>query len=227
MHKSGFRRLLYGVILCWLLCSLILVLPWRWLSPPTTSFMLRDGFERGVSPSYRWISLRQMSPYALIAVVAAEDQKFPVHYGFDFDAIAQALKDSKKRPRGASTISQQVAKNLYLWGGRSYVRKGLEAYLALCMELLWPKQRILEMYLNVAEFGPGVYGVAAASDEYFNKPAYRISLYESALLAAVLPNPKQMSVAVPSEYVQSRADEIIREVEGLGGVGYLQSIINL
>src|SRR5690606_5359153 len=129
--------------------------------------------------------------------IAAEDQKFPVHHGFDFDSIADALNERRTRRRGASTISQQVAKNLYLWNGHSYVRKGIEAYLTLWIETLWTKERILAVYLNIAEFGPGVYGAPAASRRYFHKSASRLTLYESALLAAVLPNPKRMSAGRP------------------------------
>lgn len=164
---------------------------------------------------YQWQPLSRISRHLQIAVIAAEDQKFPLHSGFDFDSIADALSEKRTRRRGASTISQQVAKNLYLWNGRSYVRKGIEAYLTLCIEALWTKKRILEVYLNIAEFGPGVYGASAASHSFFYKPANSLTPYESALLAAVLPNPKRMSAARPSRYVRSRAVEILADIRSL------------
>ena len=159
-----------------------------------------------------------------MAVIAAEDQKFAHHFGFDFESIADALDDNAQRRRGASTISQQVAKNLYLWPGRSYLRKGVEAYLTLLIESLWPKRRILEIYLNVAEFGSGIFGAEAASRQFFEKPARRLSLWEASLLAAVLPNPKRMSALRPSAYVRSRAADIRRWVRKLGGKQYLESL---
>jgi monofunctional biosynthetic peptidoglycan transglycosylase len=164
---------------------------------------------------HQWQPLSRISPHLQMAVIAAEDQKFPTHFGFDFESIADALDEKRSRRRGASTISQQVAKNLYLWNGRSYVRKGIEAYLTLWIEILWSKERILEVYLNIAEFGPGVYGAQAASRRYFHKPASQITPHEAALLAAVLPNPKRMSAARPSRYVRDRATEILAVIPSL------------
>jgi monofunctional biosynthetic peptidoglycan transglycosylase len=205
----------------------LLVLPWRWIPPPTTAFVLRERFGLGEAHARRvvrhWVPMQQISPQLAIAVVAAEDQKFPRHRGFDFDAISRAAQEERRRTRGASTITQQLAKNLYLWPGRSLVRKGLEAYLTVLLELLWPKQRILEVYLNAAEFGPGVFGAEAASRRYFGKSARRLTLEEAALLAAVLPSPKRMSPARPSAYVRSRAGQIERSVRALGGTSYLAS----
>jgi monofunctional biosynthetic peptidoglycan transglycosylase len=187
--------------------------------------MLRERLGLGNAPTraveQRWVPLAEISPHLAVAVVAAEDQKFPVHRGFDFDAISRAAQERRERPRGASTISQQLAKNLYLWPGRSLARKGLEAWLTLLLEAAWPKRRILEVYLNVAEFGPGIFGAEAASRRYFGKPARQLSPYESALLAAVLPSPKRMSAARPSEYVRGRASDIERAARGLGGPSYL------
>jgi len=201
------------------------VLPWRWIPPPTSAFVLRERFGWGEARvqriARRWVPLEGISPQLAIAVVAAEDQKFPRHNGFDFDAISRAAQEERRRTRGASTISQQLAKNLYLWPGRSLVRKGLEAYLTVLLEALWPKQRILEVYLNVVEFGPGVFGAEAASHHFFGKSARRLTLEEAALLAAVLPNPKRMSPARPSAYVRSRAAQIERAVRALGGASYL------
>ena len=199
----------------------LLVLPWRFVPVPTTAFMLQDWAERGEPPRYRWVPLAQISPQLAIAVVAAEDQRFPEHNGFDFDAIGRALGEARRNPRGASTISQQVAKNLFLWPGRSFVRKAAEAWLTVFIEGLWPKRRILEVYLNTAEFGRGVFGAGAASQAYFGKPPRTLDLYEAALLAAALPSPKRSSVTAPSEYLLRRAGEIVAAARGLGGSGYL------
>ena len=172
---------------------------------------------------YAWRPRTQISPNLPIALVAAEDQKFPFHHGFDFEAIDKAMAHNRhsRRVRGASTISQQVAKNLFLWSGRSYVRKGLEVWYTVLIELCWPKQRIIEVYANIAEFGDGVYGAQAAAQAFFHKPAARLSLAESARLAAVLPNPKKYSAERPGSYVQRRARWIERQVRHLGGPAYL------
>jgi len=175
---------------------------------------------------YRWVDYDEISPNIAIAVVASEDQKFPRHGGFDYDAIADALEDSADGGpmRGASTISQQVAKNLFLWPGRSFVRKGIEAYFTVLIEALWPKRRILEVYLNVAEFGPGVFGVGSASARFFGKTAARLDRDEAARLAAVLPAPRQLHADRPSAYVRARTDRIAREMSRLGGPGYLRAM---
>lgn len=196
-----------------------LVLPWRWIDPPSTSFIEQARAE-GREIHHEWVGWAAISPHLPIAVVAAEDQNFPHHNGFDLESIRSAVQERHRR-RGASTISQQVAKNLYLWPGRSWVRKGLEAYLTVLVEALWPKRRILEVYLNVAEFGPGVFGVGAAAKLYFAKPASRLSAREAALLAAVLPSPKRMSANRPSQYVEKRVAWILRQAEQLGGPSYL------
>ncbi len=181
----------------------------------------RDGF---VGLHHGWTSIDDVSASLPISLVAAEDQKFPVHHGFDIDAIRSALDDAEEgeRLRGASTISQQVAKNLFLWNGRSFVRKGIEAYYTVLIEALWPKRRIIEMYLNIAEFGDGIYGAAAASDKYFGTTPKQLSARQSALLAAVLPNPRKYRVNPPSPYVQRRAAWIERQARQLGGAEYLQ-----
>ena len=228
MRWRGWRRLarrpllalgaLLGVAV---LGTALLVLPWRFVPVPTTAFMLQDWAERGEPPRYGWVPLAQISPQLAIAVVAAEDQRFPEHNGFDFDAIGRALGEARRNPRGASTISQQVAKNLFLWPGRSFVRKAAEAWLTVFIEALWPKRRILEVYLNTAEFGRGVFGANAASHAYFDKPPRTLDLYEAALLAAALPSPKRSSVAAPSDYLLRRAGEIVAAARGLGGSSYL------
>jgi monofunctional biosynthetic peptidoglycan transglycosylase len=203
------------------LLSMAGVLPWRWLAPPTSAFIVRERWVRGTEIQRRWVPWRAISPHLAIAVVAAEDQRFPLHRGFDLESLSKALRERRARQRGASTISQQLAKNLFLWPGRSLVRKGLEGYLTLLIEGLWPKRRILEVYLNLVEFGPGVFGAGAASQRFFDKSSRELTPREAALLAAVLPSPKRMSAARPSRYVRERAAEIERAVARLGGVGYL------
>lgn len=173
-----------------------------------------------------WVSMDEISPWMGLAVIAAEDQKFPEHWGFDVGAIEKALAHNERnesRIRGASTLSQQTAKNLFLWDGRSWVRKGLEAGLTLGIETVWSKKRILTVYLNIAEFGEGVFGVEAASQRYFRKPASRLTPSEAALLAAVLPNPIRFKATAPSGYVRSRQAWIMRQMRQLGGEGYMQA----
>ncbi|ENM1948864.1 monofunctional biosynthetic peptidoglycan transglycosylase [Citrobacter braakii] len=172
-----------------------------------------------------WVSMDEISPWMGLAVIAAEDQKFPEHWGFDVSAIEKALAHNERnenRIRGASTLSQQTAKNLFLWDGRSWVRKGLEAGLTLGMETVWSKKRILTVYLNIAEFDDGVFGVEAAAQRYFHKPASRLSLSEAALLAAVLPNPLRFKANAPSGYVRSRQAWIMRQMRQLGGESFMR-----
>jgi monofunctional biosynthetic peptidoglycan transglycosylase len=215
------RRLLL-ILACLPLLTLVQVLALRWIDPPTSAFMLAH---RG-AVQYFWRDLAQISPQLPIAVVAAEDQKFPLHRGFDVDAIRQAIDEAEagERRRGASTISQQVAKNLFLWQGRDWLRKGLEAWYTVLIEAFWPKSRIIEVYVNVAEFGEGVYGAEAAAQRFFGTPALQLTAAQSALLAAVLPNPRQLLVAAPSPYVRRRQDWIQRQVRQLGGPGYLDRV---
>lgn len=204
--------------------SVLVVALLRWVNPPTSAFMIRASLtDPQLAVRYRWVDLEEISPDAAVAVIAAEDQWFPFHAGFDLGSIREAAERNlkRRRVRGASTISQQVAKNLFLWPERSYVRKGLEAYFTVLIELLWPKERILEVYLNVAQFGRGVYGVDAAARRFFRKPASQLDAYESALLAAVLPNPQRLRVDRPSAYVGTRRDWILVQARGLGGPGYL------
>ncbi len=173
-----------------------------------------------------WVSMDEISPWMGLAVIAAEDQKFPDHWGFDVGAIEKALAHNERnesRIRGASTLSQQTAKNLFLWDGRSWMRKGFEAGLTLGIETVWSKKRILTVYLNIAEFGGGVFGVEAAAQRYFHKPASRLSASEAALLAAVLPNPIRFKASAPSGYVRSRQAWILRQMRQLGGEGFMQA----
>ena len=212
--------------------SALLVLLLRWVAPPTSSFMLQDKVSRLLQAEgdatlrYRWVHYEGISPHVKIAVVAAEDQNFPRHPGFDLKAIRNALEQSEqgRRLRGASTISQQVAKNLFLWPGRSYLRKGLEAYFTLLIELLWSKQRILEVYLNIAQMGDGVYGVEAASRAYFSRSAGQLNREQALRLAAILPNPEKYSATRPTNYLTRRIQWISRQISQLGGAGYLADL---
>jgi len=204
----------------------------RFVDPPFSSFMairqveaLRAG-DTGFRIAYDWRDLDRIAPSLPVAAVAAEDQNFARHRGFDLEAIERALEHNAggKRVRGGSTISQQLAKNLFLWGGRSWVRKGAEAWYTLWIELLWPKQRILEVYVNVAEFGDGIYGAQAAARSYWGKDADALTNSESARLAAVLPSPRRYSAHRPGPYVQRRARWIERNMRNLGGDAWLDGL---
>lgn len=168
---------------------------------------------------HRWVPLEEIAPSMGVAVIAAEDQNFPEHFGFDWKAIEKAVEHNEKsrRKRGASTVSMQTAKNLFLWETRSWVRKGFEAYFTLLLETTWSKRRILEVYLNIVEFGDGIYGVEAASRTFFGKSAKRLTASEAALLAAVLPNPHKFRVNAPSGYVRGRQEWILSQMRQLGG----------
>lgn len=211
--------------------SVLAVLVLRWVPPLTSGVMIErriDALFSGTSYSldYRWVPRDRIAKHAGVAVIAAEDQNFPTHHGFDFESLQKAIDAHEKgrRLRGASTISQQVAKNVFLWSGRSYVRKGLEAYFTVLVEVLWPKQRILEVYLNVAEMGPGVFGVEAASQRYFRKPAARLTASDAALLAAVLPNPIRLRADRPSAYVEERRAWILQQMAQLGGTALVDGL---
>jgi monofunctional biosynthetic peptidoglycan transglycosylase len=226
------RRVLWTILVGAGACvaaSVLATLLLRWIPPLFSALMVERHAGAIVSgqrydAQYEWVGWRKISPAAPLAVIASEDQRFADHHGFDLDSIQDALEDRERgrRLRGASTISQQVAKNMFLWPGRSFVRKGLEAYFTVLIEALWPKRRILEVYLNVAEFGDGLFGVEAASQRYFRKPAARLSADEAATLAAVLPNPHRLRAARPSAYVAERRDWILRQMDQLGGTGYIK-----
>ncbi len=199
----------------------ILVL--RFVDPPTSAFMWQSE-RRPVR--YTWVDWQRIASPAKLAVVASEDQRFAAHAGFDVESIRDAFSEHARggRRRGASTISQQVAKNLFLWPHKSFLRKLLEAWLTAWIELCWPKQRILEVYLNVAQFGDTVFGVEAASRQFFGKPAAALTPRESALLAAVLPNPRRLHAERPSEYVLSRADWILDQMRYFDAPAYLGAV---
>lgn len=220
------RRLLSGLgklLLAALLSTIVSVALLRFIDPPMWTWRL----ERALFPpakvaevKHDWVPLEQISRELQLAVIAAEDQRFAQHNGFDMDAISSALKHNQhsERVRGASTLSQQTAKNLFMWSDRSFLRKGIEAWFTLLMELSWDKSRILEMYLNIVEFGPGIYGAEAAARHYFGKPAARLTRYEASLLAAALPNPWRYRVKPPSPYVQQRSAWIRRQMGQLGQI---------
>jgi monofunctional biosynthetic peptidoglycan transglycosylase len=225
-RPSFVRRLLARLVA---LAALLIALPaipvalHAVVDPPGSAFMRYAHVELNgkgtVRPvRRRWADLTEISRPMRLAVIAAEDQKFPAHYGFDLDALAKAYERNQrsKRIRGGSTISQQVAKNLYLWPGRSYLRKGLEAWLTLLIETFWSKRRILEVYLNVAQFDSDLFGVEAAAQRFFGKPAARLNREEAALLAAVLPNPRRFKVARPTPYLLYRQQVILRHMRALG-----------
>lgn len=215
-----------------LLVSLLITLPFRWLQPPITSFMLQAeigglGSERQcTSINQEWVDWQQIAPVVPLAVIAAEDQNFPSHWGLDFGAISAAIRERQNegRVRGASTITQQLVKNLYFWPGQSWLRKALEAWLALIVEITWPKQRILEVYLNVVQFAACTFGVGAASKYFFHRPAVSLTAWQSARLAAVLPNPVRYRVDQATEYVQQRTAWILQQMRLLGGTQYLQNL---
>jgi monofunctional glycosyltransferase len=240
VKKAWRRRLIRWTLIGLAAVFLVTALPvvaMRWMDPWYSAFMLdaaldaRRAGKARYQTDYRWRDLEQISPHAAVAVIAAEDQLFPFHTGFDFKSIREAVRHNEKqagkrrpRVRGASTITQQVAKNLFLWPGRSFVRKGCEAYFTLLIELTWPKERILEVYLNVAQFGDGIYGVEAAGQRFWRKPAARLDRYEAATLAAVLPSPLRLRANAPTPYVQLRRDQILAQMRGLGGPNYLHEL---
>jgi monofunctional biosynthetic peptidoglycan transglycosylase len=226
---SRLWRLLGIGLLGWVAFSWLFVFVLRFVPPWTSAMMMERRIsalvhgEKDFRFRHRWVGWDQVSPLVPLAMVAGEDQKFPFHHGFDVDAIQDALDaaDDGKRLRGASTISQQTAKNLFLWNGRSFVRKGLEAYFTVLIEATWPKQRILEVYVNIVELGDGVYGVGAASDTFFHASPSRLSASQAARLAAVLPNPGRFRVDRPTAYVQGRANWIQQQMAQLGGPDYV------
>lgn len=223
--KRGVLKALLALLGLWLVALVL----FRFLPVPFSAVMaerqiaaLMQGNFHNVAHS-DWVGHDEISPWMKLAVIASEDQKFPTHWGFDVDAISTVLENGDDgRMRGASTLSQQTAKNLFLWDGRSWVRKGLEAGLTVGLETLWSKQRILTVYLNIAEFGNGTFGVEAAAQRYFHKPASRLTISEAALLAAVLPNPILFRADAPSGYTRSRQQWIMRQMRQLGGEGFLQ-----
>lgn len=218
-----FLKYLGITVLGFLFLLIFSILLLRWVNPPFTSFTLQADWDQLERESYNlrteWVHPEEIPEHMIWAVVAAEDQLFFEHFGFDIESIQEAWEDRQQgeRTRGASTISQQVAKNLFLSPAQSFFRKGVEAGITLLIELLWPKERIIEMYLNIAEFGPGLFGIGKASKVYFNRPASQLTPEMAARFAAVLPSPKRMRVNPPSPYAQERSRWILRQMNQLTG----------
>ncbi len=204
--------------------SILLVLLFKWVPVSGTPLMVIRMVQQAASGQeirlkHDWVAMNKISPNLQLAVICSEDQNFVNHWGFDLEAIDKALKDSKKRnrqPRGASTISQQTAKNVFLWPGRSWVRKGFEVWFTGWIELLWSKERILQVYLNSIEMGNGIYGAEAAAQHYFNVPASALTARQAAAIAAVLPNPRKYSAAKPGPYVSGRISWIQGQMRQYG-----------
>lgn len=237
--KFGFKKfskkllkVILKSLLIFFIFSVVIVFLLRWLNPLTSSIMIQRQVEALVSfkekkiVAYEWFGYDNISKEMALAVVAAEDQNFPNHFGFDFKQIEKALEqyDHGRRLRGASTITQQVAKNLFLWEGRSFIRKGLEAYFTILIEILWSKERILEVYLNIIEMGDLIFGVGAASQIYFKKLPAKINRNQAALLTATIPNPMRFSVRKPSAYILRRQNWILGQMSLLGGASYIKDL---
>lgn len=218
--KWGIRFLFWFLVL-----SLASTLLMRFIPPPITPLMIIRGIEgvasgRGFVIHKQWRPLKNIAPVMMQAVIASEDQKFLNHAGFDFTAISKAYANNKsgKRQKGASTISQQTAKNVFLWPTSSYIRKAIEVYFTFLIEAAWNKERIMEVYLNVAEFGPGIYGVESAARIYFHKSALHLTSREAAMLAAVLPAPRKWNAARPTSYLLQRRRWITQQMRNIGPI---------
>jgi monofunctional biosynthetic peptidoglycan transglycosylase len=231
-RKRRWRRWMLILFLLPVILSLLLVLILRFVAPPLSGVMAQRIIEArqagldGFRIDYQWCPLESLGPYLPLAAIASEDQRFLEHHGFDTVEIRKALDAAEEgeRMRGASTISQQVAKNLFLWSGRSWVRKGLEVYFTALLELAWPKRRLLETYLNIAETGDGMFGFCAACERRFGKPCSTLAPYHLALLVATLPDPRRRRADQPTPYLHQRASWIVRQMEQLGGPALLQRL---
>ncbi|MDR2840375.1 MAG: monofunctional biosynthetic peptidoglycan transglycosylase [Paludibacter sp.] len=221
MLKKLFKYLLY-IVLAFFVLSIASVVLYRWVKPPITPLMISRKIEREAKINYRWIDISKMPQSAINCAVAAEDNNFLSHSGIDFGAIEKAIDEQEKtgRVRGASTISQQTAKNVFLWQGRTWIRKGLEVYFTYLIEFFWSKERIMEVYLNVIEMGEGVYGIEAAAQHYFNKSAAKLSPYQSALIVAAFPSPLKRNPAKPSAYLSRRANTILSLSQKIGTIKF-------
>lgn len=221
-------RFLFKIALWFFIISIGLTIFYRFVPVPVTPLMVIRLWEQAWDEKkevrlYKdWVSIDNISKHMPQAVYAAEDQKFLEHNGFDWKAMEEAWEKNKKgkRIKGASTISQQTAKNVFLWPSRNLVRKGLEAYFTLLIEMIWSKERIMEVYLNVIEMGPGIYGIEAASQTFYNKPASKLTRQQAAMIAAVLPNPIRWSPAKPTGYIRGRQSWILRQMNNLAPIGF-------
>ncbi|MDR5904590.1 monofunctional biosynthetic peptidoglycan transglycosylase [Franzmannia qiaohouensis] len=228
--RGVLRGLLYAVI-GFVALSLLVVLLFRVVPVFGSMVMVERKVESWVAREpirieHQWRGWGELSDHAKLAVIAAEDQRFPHHRGFDVDEMRRAWEASRQggRLRGASTISQQTAKNLFLWTGRSWLRKGLEAWFTLLIEALWPKERILEVYLNIAEWDSGVFGLEAAAQHYFGVSAAQLNAHQASRLAAILPSPRNWSASQPSAHVERRSAWIRQQMNNLGGASYLEQL---
>lgn len=224
-HKKrslSFIRVIVYIIVGIFGLSIFMTLAYRFINPPLTPLMLIRSIQDGESIKKDWVDLEDISPYMISAAIAAEDNNFLGHRGFDFGAIQKAVDLNKKgkRKRGASTISQQTAKNVFLWAGRSWVRKGLEVYFTFLIETFWPKERIMEVYLNVIEMGPGIYGSEAAAQHYFHIPAAKLSKRQASLITACYPNPRKRNPAHPTSYINRRANQIAALIPKFGKIKF-------
>ncbi|MDR2122398.1 MAG: monofunctional biosynthetic peptidoglycan transglycosylase [Flavobacteriaceae bacterium] len=207
------KRILLGLFIF----SIVMVFVYKWIPVPLTELMLKRYLVNGSTIEKEWVPLPQIANSMQLAVVSSEDQNFLKHYGFDFKEIQKILEQEGAPKRGGSTISQQTAKNVFLWDGRNFIRKGLEAYFTCLIEWIWGKKRIMEVYLNVIEFGDGIYGVESASQHYFGKSAANLTRSESATLAALLPNPREYGKNINGRYIKKRKNWILRQMSNLGG----------
>ncbi|MFK7795638.1 MAG: monofunctional biosynthetic peptidoglycan transglycosylase [Gammaproteobacteria bacterium] len=220
---KSLAKYVFRFALVFILLSIVIVLPFRWINPPVTMVMIDRWIvasDEDFTLQQQWLIWGQIPKHAASAVMASEDQLFVVHHGFDFTSIVDSLKSlgSGKKLRGASTISQQVARNVYLWTGRSWLRKGLEVWFTVLIELMWSKQRILEVYLNIAEWGQGVFGLEAASHHHFGYSAAYLTPMQSALLASSLPSPLKYNPANPTQYLIERAHWNLEQQQWITGV---------
>ena len=229
--KIACRWFLY-LMLMFFISSIAMVLYLRWFPPFNTSLMLLRSMEgpdedgNKVSIDCHWVSYNNISAQAKVAVIAEEDQRFPFHSGFDYEAIEKAIEHNMNsdKVKGASTISQQVAKNIFLWPSRTYVRKGLEAYFTVLIELLWGKKRILEMYLNTSEMGDGIFGVEAAARYYWHTHAENLSASQAAWIATILPSPRRYDLINPDAYLKGRQQRVMKLMRVVGGVNVLRAL---
>lgn len=219
------KKTLEWIVVAFFASTILSVVMFRFLPVWVTPLMVIRCYQqvsegRELKLSHDWEPLENISPSLPVAVMASEDARFLEHHGFDYKAIEHAAKRNREHPEkrklGASTISQQTAKNVFLWPGRSWVRKGFEAYFTVLIEMLWSKQRIMEVYLNSIEMGEGIYGAQAVAEEHFNKDAKDLSRSECALIAVTLPNPRKFSSKNPSAYMQKRQARILREMKAVG-----------
>lgn len=216
------------VVIFLVVAHLVYLIALKWVNPPITATQIVNWI-KGDGLKKKDVAMKEISSNAKLAIIASEDQLFPDHNGFDWKSIQKAMEYNQKKPgrvRGASTISQQTAKNVFLWQGRSWIRKGLETYFTFLIEKIWGKKRILEVYLNIAEMGKGIYGIEAASQSYFKKPAKSLSANEAAAIAACLPNPTKYSVKPMSSYVSMRSRKIMQQMNFLRPDRDIQAIID-